>query len=795
MVLGLFPGTGQAAAENLFEASNPGFENWYWGSEPLYKCSNWKINADLRSGVITKSTDIKRSGEAALRIAPEEGSRSLIYQEPTTVVPGAEYTFDFWFYGISGKVNNGNVQIEFEFYALDGEGNSVSLGRDITFRPEIAENETWVQLSASVETPVDSEALQMRPIVHIYAPGGGYMDDVCLKMTGEPKLGQASTDRIFYYREEIGANAVGEVTVTLNPYYTPETYTAGAALYGPDGTLLAESEREQFSEEGKASLSFPLALLTEPKQAYTVTARIFSASGDAAPLWTEDKAVYVYNRPLAFDENGNYRRMRYDAAGNPLLENGEYVVEDEIFQPTLAYHVSQPKADTQDVDNMYLQAQNAGVNVVQLSYYYADPERIERALDKCREYGLMGLVCLYRSNVPAGNVTEKIADSTGALVTNAENTKKVVEIAGNHPATFAYAVKDEPFSHMTPTMEADLENSYKIIRDIDDVHPVYIVDTADVVRLAKYADICAIDPYAKSAARSGTEAAYHTKRAVEAAKSKPVYVIMQAFCYGDTDDDGTHDYFPEWREMRHMWYQSLAAGAKSVGYYCFDNPWGEIGDSETTINETRVWADMTAFADGEMEKSYRFFRESTLLASFENDAGWVQKRAWNGETYAVVLSKSSAAQAPVSLPAFEAVIAEVYLGTGGSVADIEAGAWTLTLPESGADVYRLQGSGLFVSQNGHVVSAVSPGSRVTVQAALEAESGRERVLAYALYSEAGGQTELLRYTVLAEGTGGLDFSQTLTLPETESPATLKLFVLSHDHLSPLTPTATVKIGA
>ena len=85
----------------------------------------------------------------------------------------------------------------------------------------------------------------------------------------------------------------------------------------------------------------------------------------------------------------------------------------------------------------------------------------------------MALICLYRSNVPAGNTTELLKNSRGEFTTNADNTKEVVEIAKHHPATFAYAVKDEPFSHMTPTMYADLENSYKIIRDLDDVHPGY----------------------------------------------------------------------------------------------------------------------------------------------------------------------------------------------------------------------------------------------------------------------------------------------------------------------------------
>ncbi len=785
MVLGLFPGTGYAAGENLFENSNPGFEKWYWGSEPLYKCTSWKINGALKNGTMRQSTDIKKSGEAALRIEPTAAARSLIYQDPMAAYPGVEYTFDFWFYGISGKENNGNVDIEFEFYEKDEEGNFVSLGRDVSFTPEITEKETWLNLSFSAETPMDCAVPYIRPIVNIYAPGGGVMDDVCLKMTHEPAYGEAATDSIFYYKEEIRQGAAGEAVVTLNPYFTPSDYMAGAVLYSPDGEALTLEERVPFSEEGKAALSFPLSLLTEPKKAYTVEARIYSASAAASapPLWTEEKNVYVYNRPLAFDADGNYRRMRFDALGNPVKDGGKYVLEEEIFQPTLAYHVSQPGAKTQDADNMYLQAQRAGVNVVQLSRYYSDPARIEKALDTCQAYGLMGLVCLYRDNVPAGNVTEQIADSTGALVTNAENTKKVVEIAKEHPATFAYAVKDEPFSHMTPTMEADLENSYKIVRNIDDVHPVYIVDTADVERLAKYADICAIDPYPKSADKSGTEAAKQTGRAVAAAKGKkPVYVIMQAFCYGDTNDDAVHDYFPAWEEMRHMWYQSLAAGAKAVGYYCFDTPWGEIGDKDTTINETHVWNGMTEFAKGEMEKSYTFFRESTLLESYESEAGWVQIRAWNGERYAVVLSKSSRAQDAAKLTVSNMFIRDVYMGKGGSIREIDGDKWTLTLPGSCADIYRLQTGGLFLSRGGYVASVASAGETLAAVAILEV--GKPFSLVRAVYGTAGGAKELLNYTVMTEGTGKLEFSETINLTDFPGASEIKLFVLTSPFPNP-----------
>ncbi len=791
MALGFFPGVMAAETNNLIKNNNS-FEVWDWTTK--YPLVSWNGTSGMWGTALSQNTEHKKTGESSLQMVPDTGEKVYVYQ-PADVLPGTEYTFSFWFLGMEGKSNNGNVEIAFEYRKADGK---TSAGSSVKIKPEISESGAWQQLSACTETPMECEIL--RAVIHVYHPGGGYVDDAKLMQTSEPKHGEVSTDKIFYYKEKMQPDAMGEAVVTLNPYYMPENFTASISWQGADGTWM-QCERKLFNEEGNAVLSYSPDGFTELKKAYFVEARIYAAdaSADADPLWAERKTVYMYNRPLSLDENGNYRRLAFDAEGKPLKNGEEYVLENEIFQPTLAYHVSQPKKTTSNVDNMYLQAQRAGVNVVQLSSYYADPARIEAALDICLEYNLMALICLYRQNVPAGNNTELLKNSRGEYTTNADNTKAVVEIAKRHPATFAFAVKDEPFSHMTPTMYEDLENSYVIIRNIDDVHPVYIVDTADVVSLTKYADICAIDPYPESPEESGTDVAYHTARAVAATNGeKPVYVILQAFCYGDTNNDGIHDYFPTWKEVRHMWYQALAMGAKAVGYYAFDDPWGETGDKGTTINETSLWNGMAAFAKAEMQKSYDFFQNSILLEQYESGAesgtAWsVQLRNKDGETFALVLSKSSIPQNETKTRIIKGKIREDYLGAGESVKDIEGSTWTLMLPGSCVDIYRLQRADISISQNGHIVPTVKRGGSIRVEAMPEGELGKKISLVLAVYGRKDVKKELLDFTVLAEGTGSLEFSEIMQLPEFDAASDMKLLILLDGFLSAVSCVTSAKI--
>ncbi|MBE7062288.1 MAG: hypothetical protein E7390_00660 [Ruminococcaceae bacterium] len=772
MALGSFPGAMAAEMNNLY--TDESFETWNEN-----RLAYWNGTNGMWGTALSQNTAYTKTDGSSLQMLPDAEKNVYVYQ-PADVIPGTEYAFSFWFLNMEGKTNNGNIEIAFEYRKADGK---TSAGPSVKIKPEISESGAWQQLSACTETPMECEIL--RAVIHVYHPGGGYVDDAKLMQTSEPKHGEVSTDKIFYYKEEIQPDAMGEAAVTLNPYYAPEDFKASISWQDATGAW-HESERKAFMADGTANLPYPLEGLTQVKKTYALKAHIYASNAlnASAPLWSEEKAIYVYNRPLSLDENGNYRRIQYDTTGNPVKNGEAYVLEGEIFQPTLAYHVSQPKADTPKADNMYLQAQLAGVNVVQLSSYYADPGRIEAALDICMEYNLMALICLYRSNVPAGNTTELLKNSRGEYTTNADNTKEVVEIAKHHPATFAFAVKDEPFSHMTPTMYGDLENSYKIIRDTDDVHPVYIVDTADVKSLVKYADICAVDPYPKSTENSGTRVAIDTANAVEAANGeKPVYVILQAFCYGDADGNGTHDYFPTWKEVRHMWYQALSKGAKAVGYYAFDDPFGETGDKETTIDETSLWDGMTEFSKSEMHKSYDFFQNSTLLEQYESEAengtAWsVQLRKKDGETFALILSKSSASQSQTTVQISPEKIREVSLGDGESVTDITGTSWILSLTGSNADVFRLREADMSLTQNGRLVSAVRAGASVRAEVTAEGMPGVKKSFVMAIYGANNKKKELLDCTIVADGDGTLQFSENIRLPEIPGATELKLLLLT-----------------
>ncbi len=775
LTLGLVPGVSAAETQNLF--LNHEFTNWSARTDTAtqteyQRLREWSGTWNAGGGLSREET-VVRSAPYALKIDAAKNNGDVFVYQNVEVLPATEYTVGFWFYGAPEKAgdNVGNVGVKFEFYHVDEAGSRTSVGGDLNLTLAHETDNEWTYKEASATTPQGCN--QVSILIRFKSKALGYVDDASFMRTGDPQHATGLTDQIFYYKEDIDAEKNGMAEITMNAYYTAADFQAAVSLKDPDGETIFESQKQRFTE-GKATVSFPLRLLTQMKTAYSLTMQVYGA--EETPVWTKTQNIYGYPRPSAIGEDGQYR------------------VGGVLFQPTVGYHINLPPSgavpgpDTAEGTDWFDAAVEAGVNVVQLSYYYGDPDRIKAALDRCQQYGLKALICLYRNNFPAGNNTEKIKNAVGEMVTNAENTPEVVKIAKDHPATFAYALKDEPFSHMLPEAYIELEEGYRLIRNEDDVHPVWIVDNTvkSYAEQAKYTDIVGIDPYPRSAELSATYVTDRIRRAVDAAQGKPVYAVLQACRYGDTDDDGKDDYFPTGAELRHMAYQALAAGAKAIGYYAFTDPVYENGN-RVALMDTDLWEPITDFAANEQEKAYVFFRNSQLLRTVETDEILMQLRSFDGESYVVVLSKKNTAQV-CTTEAFDGKIEETFLGKGNSIADISDTVWTINAAPHAADIYKLRKDGLFFSKNGIIMETLESGT-FTAEANLATDKDKTVTLLCALYNKTANATELVSIQDIASGkamNGFLHLSGAVTIDAETVADEIALFLFSAGNMKPLT---------
>lgn len=793
-----------AAANTEVEATNlvanPSFDTWREDSSGYLKASSW--SASWTEGMTQESVNYN-TAPYAMTATPAEG-KTINARQYVEVEPGTPYRFSLYYYTEDAAASNEKIQVGFGYYNNSTEKKSVHSGQ--TFPLAVETSGAWAPLTLDFETPQDCGYLWI--CIYAVYPAAGIMDDVSLTKTGAARVAYGDTDGVFYYKEEIGADTAANAVVTLNPAHITEVgdtsgYRAAVTLADSAGNSLYTSETVPFTE-GEAALSFPLSAITTLQEKHTIR---LTVTNGAETLWTDEKSVYVYPRPLTLDAEGYYYRQVYETDSEgafvpdensgayvPKTENGSYVFETEPFQPSVVYHVDRPKATTADEDNTYLQAKKAGANLIQFQSYYATPEAVKEALDDCTKYGLMALICLNRDNdTPAGSTA------------NAANTVEVVKIAKNHPATFGYIVMDEPFSHMTDTMLSDLENSYRIIRNEDAVHPVFITDNnANYFKEhARYTDIMSIDEYPQSAENS----AYSVKDRITAAKQfsgmRPVYAILQAFPYGSVDGGpqrGLEAYIPTGAQYLHMWYQAMVAGAQGIGFY---ELYSKASYGPYWLYKTEelaeLWGAMTYFADNEMEKSYTFFQKSSLIKTVEGENCTVQLRYMNGETYAVVLSGSHLEASEALQNVCTGKIRELYAGTADNAVSIDGDTWTMQLAPSAVSIYLLQTEGIIVSRSGTVVQSVEKGQTYSAEVTAEpAESGAVTLFA-AVYQTDGAARKLLQLLPLASGTAvagaEMRLSGTFTVPESLTEADeIKVLALSGETLQGLTDAVALPVS-
>lgn len=516
------------------------------------------------------------SGSKCARIKTENGGAPYIYQS-VAVTGGNTYKISFWY---KGEVADKGFHIEMEEY------NSS--------RRNYAEQSSPLLYSASGWTYVEHEFVPQANTVSILvmpritaSSATIYIDDLSLQLVHEgPFQFEFDTDWVFYYQEYTEAT----VTVTMDDYYEDTGYTADVTLKKGFKTLVSETGLPFANNKMVYKLDITGM---DKKKDYPLTVTIKDKDGKAVKTFTQN--IYRIDRPTMLTGDGVF------------MNNGV------PFDPVIGYHLFDAAH--------YKSASEGGINVIQWPASGSPDELIEQ-LDYIHSLGMKVLAGPARRSWPAGHPG------------NAERTALVAETIKDHPAVLGYIIADEPFSH-NAYADKELEDSYRIIRYIDDKHPVYLCADHSYRRSSKYVDALGIDPYPGNGFDFGKHVGDKVAQAVAECKyERPVYTIVQAFTWVD----GT----PTTDQVRTQLLQAMMAGAKGIGYYVWENT------TDGNLDKGPWWDTIKAFANSESSVLFESFArgESNTFNAFSNTEVWYQSRISGNDVYMAVVNRTKAYARP-----------------------------------------------------------------------------------------------------------------------------------------------------
>lgn len=141
-----------------------------------------------------------------------------------------------------------------------------------------------------------------------------------------------------------------------------------------------------------------------------------------------------------------------------------------------------------------------------------------------------------------------------------ENLKLAVSSLKNHPAIFGWFTADEPSGNVFDVTK--LEKAYKVVKAIDDNHPVIVLDNVPIMlkTYAPYCDILSSDPYPVpdsplEMTRDWTEAT------LKASTNQCIYMVLQG------QGPPYYSRQPTFEEQKIMLQHALDGGAKCIGWW------------------------------------------------------------------------------------------------------------------------------------------------------------------------------------------------------------------------------------
>lgn len=281
-------------------------------------------------------------------------------------------------------------------------------------------------------------------------------------------------------------------------------------------------------------------------------------------------------------------------------------------------------------------------------------------------------------------------------------TKEVFEHYRNNPDLLMWYVADEPGG---PGESPDnLQRSYETMAESDPTHPQFLLQNkpGEFFRYAPACDIYATDPYPirREEHPDLENVARWTEGAVAAVfDRKPVWVALQCYTVKAISENGKPQggvpRLPSLAELRCMSYMSLAAGARGLLYYAFDDTYwnnGDIRGVNLAKEYPEFWKQMTvlikelAAREGLWTAPY-----ATVRPHSDSPDVIIQRKPYarDGKTYLLVVNpKYEARPVKITLPGYKPQ-AEIRDELGGSSARVKGGVLTDTLDGLQAKCYVL----------------------------------------------------------------------------------------------------------
>lgn len=592
------------------------------------------------------ATDKVRSGKYSAKIHTTTGGTPWMNVGVTGFVPGALYEVSSWINAELPGLDQGFVY-KLEFYSEAKISADYGCGEFFSTPYTKSTNGVWVQYAAQFVVPMEAKfaSLYLRIMT---GTGTVYVDDVCMKQVGEPEKFSFEIGDVFHYPHE----EKGYASVALHPFFHGSSVEqeASADFELLDGDkVLARQENVRFYNM-LAEFTYDISLLKEKQKAYVV--KTTAKWKDEEKEFTQN--VYVYDRPTMLSGDGIIR------------------VNGEPFRTVMGYHIFN--------DEHFDKAAEIGVTAPQFGSGYATEEILketEGRLERLDALGMKALYVLYRNGKPAAHPD------------NIDDSRTIVEHFKDDPRILAWAIMDEPFNQGTnQDMQLWMEESYKLVRDIDSMHPVNV--TCISTMAMKYADIFTCDYYNKEDNRGlSAQLAYlydHHKGEIHNHYLGDTYQwngVMQTE-----------------KGIRGSIYRAFEAGAKGIGYYSISDAVGHDTTTTSPLFEHELWKALVPFSQNEVPVLFDIFVDNKyeMLNAYQGEdvrEGDYWSTWTDGKTVYIIVHNKSVNKKPIEVPlksrnGFVSVGSyEIELVGGPDAEPVGTDTLTFTLDAQSVSLYKL----------------------------------------------------------------------------------------------------------